>query len=57
MSKYFDGQIVSVEDVIKDFDCVKRNNYLCSTSYESKDGLFVATIFDGATHVLIEREY
>lgn len=57
MDKYYDGAIVSVDDVLLDFDFDNRNDFFKRTSYISKDGKFIATVYDGDKQVLIERTY
>lgn len=53
--EYFDGAIVSVEDVKRDFKFSSRNDFLKYSVFYSKDGSFSATIYDNEATVLIER--
>jgi hypothetical protein len=54
-SIFYDGAIVSTDDVITYFEKDLRNDYLKLTYYHSKDGQWLATIYDGIDTVQIER--
>ena len=52
---YKDGDEVLSSLVRFDFEFGERNDFLKYESYYSKDGEFVATIYDDADYTLIER--
>lgn len=55
MIEYYDGIVVMADDIIRDFEIDSRNEFLKRTSYYSKDGKFVACVYDNYNEVTVER--
>ena len=55
MKEYHDGDIAEAIDVKRDFIFDSRNDFLKYSAYYSKDGQFVATIYDDCDFTTIER--
>lgn len=55
MIEYYDGLVVTADDIIRDFEIDSRNEFQKRTSYYSKDGKFVASVYDGYNEVTVER--